>query len=79
LHHFTPRPYIATRHYLGSYAWNVPEPDDRDIALHFGHQDGGELVRKLYGRPDAALARQRMREAFRLAPTPPLPLAASGS
>ena len=21
----------------------------RDISLHFGHQDGGELVRKLYG------------------------------
>jgi hypothetical protein len=39
--------YTATRHYLGWYAWNVLELDARDIALHFGHQDGGELVRKL--------------------------------
>ena len=53
--------------------------DDRDIALHFGHQDGGELVRKLYGHPDAMLARQRVREAFKLAPPLPIPLAASGS
>jgi hypothetical protein len=39
--------YTATRHYFGWYAWNVLELDARDIALHFGHQDGGELVRKL--------------------------------
>ena len=26
------------------------------IALHFGHRDGGKLVRKLYGHPDAAIA-----------------------
>lgn len=31
----------------------------RDIALQFGHQDGGELVRTLYGHPDAKLARER--------------------
>ena len=60
--------YIASRHYFGWYAWNVLELDARDIALHFGHQDGGELVRKLYGHPDAALARERVREAFRQAP-----------
>jgi hypothetical protein len=57
--------YTATRHYLGWYAWNVLELDARDIALHFGHQDGGELVRKLYGHPDAARARERVHEAFR--------------
>jgi hypothetical protein len=45
------------------------------IALHFGHQDGGELVRKNYGHPDAVLARERVREAFRHAPTAPVPLA----
>jgi integrase len=71
--------YIATRHYFGWYAWNVLELDDRDIALHFGHQDGGELVRKLYGHPDAALARQRVREAFRHAPPAPIPLVAIAS
>jgi hypothetical protein len=54
---------------------NVLELDARDIALHFGHQDGGELVRKLYGHPDARLARERIRKAFRQAPTAPVPLA----
>jgi hypothetical protein len=52
----------------------VLELDARDIALQFGHQDGGELVRTLYGHPDAALARERIREAFRNAPTAPVPL-----
>ena len=33
--------YTATRHYFGWYAWNVLDLDARDIALHFGHQDGG--------------------------------------
>jgi integrase len=67
--------YTATRHYFGWYAWNVLGLDARDIALQFGHQDGGELVRKLYGHPDAARARARVREAFRQAPTAPVPLA----
>jgi integrase len=69
--------YTATRHYFGWYAWNVLELEARDIALHFGHQDGGELVRKLYGHPDAALARERVREAFRQAPTAPAPIRAA--
>jgi hypothetical protein len=53
------------------------ELDARDIALHFGHQDRGELVRKLYGHPDAKLARERIRTAFRQAPPAPVPLAAA--
>jgi integrase len=69
--------YTATRHYFGWYAWNVLELDARDIALQFGHQDGGELVRKLYGHPDAVLARERVREAFRQAPPAPTPLRAA--
>jgi hypothetical protein len=52
----------------------VLELDARDIALHFGHQDGGELVRKLYGHPDAKLARERVRQAFRQASPAPVPL-----
>jgi integrase len=68
--------YTSTRHYFGWFAWNVLELDARDIALHFGHQDGGELVRKLYGHPDAKLARERVRKAFRQAPPAPVPLAA---
>lgn len=67
--------YTATRHYFGWYAWNVLELDARDIALHFGHRDGGELVRKLYGHADANLARERVRQAFRQAPPAPVPLA----
>jgi integrase len=70
--------YTATRHHFGWYAWNVLELDARDIALHFGHQDGGELVRKLYGHADEKLARERVREAFRHAPPAPVPLVGVG-
>ena len=35
------------------------------IALHLGHRRRRPLVRELYGHPDAALARERTREAFR--------------
>ena len=35
--------------------------------------------RKLCGHPDAALARERVREAFRQAPAAPIPLAATAS
>jgi hypothetical protein len=53
----------------------------RDSALlrlvRMGHRDGGDLVRKLYGHPDAALARERVREAFRQAPPTPVPLTAA--
>lgn len=66
--------YVATRHYFGWYAWNVLELDERDIALHFGHQDGGELIRTTYGHADAALAAQRIREAYRTRPADPVPL-----
>jgi len=68
--------YTSTRHYFGWFAWNVLELDARDIAIQFGHQDGGELLRKLYGHPDAARARERVREAFRQAPAAPVPLGA---
>jgi len=44
----------ATRQYFTWRAWNALELAARDIAIQFGHQDGGELVRKLYGHPDAA-------------------------
>ena len=52
--------------------------DPGDIAQHFGHQDGGELVRKLYGHFDQALARERVRDAFAAAPAMPVPLAVRG-
>jgi hypothetical protein len=55
----------------------VVELDARDIALQFGHHDGGELVRKLYGHADAPLARDRIRAAFEQAPAAPVPLRAA--
>jgi integrase len=70
--------YTATRHHYAWYAWNVLGLDPADIAQHFGHQDGGELVRKLYGHFDQARARNRVREAFAAAPAAPVPLAAMG-
>jgi integrase len=57
--------YLATRHYFGWYALNVLDLPPHVIALQLGHTDGGRLVRELYGHPDAALARERVRDAFR--------------
>lgn len=57
--------YLATRHFFGWYALNVLELPPHVIALQLGHTDGGRLVRELYGHPDAALARERTRQAFR--------------
>ena len=56
--------YLATRHYFGWYALNVLDLPAHVIALQLGHVDGGRLVRELYGHPDAAIARVRVREAF---------------
>lgn len=35
------------------------------IALQLGHADRGRLVRELYGHPDAAIAREHIRQAVR--------------
>ena len=56
--------YLATRHFYGWYALNVLGFPPHVIALHLGHDDGGELVRNLYGHPDAAIARDLTREGF---------------
>ena len=66
--------YLATRHYFAWFAWNVLGLAPEDIAQHLGHQDGGELVRRLYGHFDQAGARRRVREAFAAAPAAPVPL-----
>jgi hypothetical protein len=66
--------YTATRHHFAWYGWNVLELDPADIAQHFGHQDGGELVRRLYGHFDQGRARDRIRTAFGGAPAAPTPL-----
>jgi integrase len=61
--------YTATRHHFAWYAWNVLGLDPADIPQHFGHQDGGAVVRELYGHFDQARARKRVREAFADVPT----------
>jgi hypothetical protein len=53
--------YLATPHFYGWYALNVLELTPHGIALHLGDEDGGKLVRELYGHPDAAMARAHAR------------------
>jgi integrase len=59
--------YEATRHYFAWYLLNVLELPDHVVAAQLRHDDGGTLVRELYGHPDAARARERIRAAFRAA------------
>ena len=60
--------YEATRHYFAWYLLNVLELPDHVVAAQLRHDDGGTLVRELYGHPDAAIARERIRAAFREVP-----------
>ena len=73
--------YLATRHWFGWYATERRSSCPRmQIALQLGHQDGGRLVRELYGHPDAAIARERLREAVRSMPSiAALPVAATSA
>jgi integrase len=57
--------YEATRHYFAWYLLNVKETARPRGGAQLRHSDGGTLVRELYGHPDAALARERIRAAFR--------------
>jgi integrase len=61
--------YEATRHYFAWYLLNVLELPDHVVAAQLRHSDGGTLVRELYGHPDAAMARERIRAAFRSVPS----------
>jgi integrase len=70
--------YTASRHYFGWYALNVLELPPHVIALHFGHRRRQAPAHDLR-HPDAKLARERVREAFRQAPPAPVPLAATAS
>ena len=55
----------CTRHYFAWYLLNVMELRDHVVVQQLRHDDGGTLVRELYGHPDAAIARERIRAAFR--------------
>jgi len=48
--------YEATRQYFAWYLLNVAELPDYVVAAQLRHDDGGTLVRELYGHPDAAIA-----------------------
>lgn len=59
--------YLATRHFFGWYALNIAGLAPHVIATQLGHQDGGKLVRELYGHPDDAINRRLIREQHRQA------------
>jgi hypothetical protein len=63
-----PSLYLATRHFFGWYALNVLDLPPHVIALLLGHEDGGGPRARELRAPDAALARERVREAFRTTP-----------
>jgi integrase len=56
--------YLATRHFAGWFLYNVLELPAEDVAIQLGHEDGGELVRVLYGHRDRARTLARIERAF---------------
>jgi integrase len=55
--------YLATRHFAGWWFYNVLEMPSEDVAIQLGHEDGGELVRTLYGHRDKDRALARLEAA----------------
>jgi integrase len=56
--------YLCTRHFAGWYLYNVLELPAEDVAIQLGHEDGGELVRVLYGHRDRKRTLARIESAF---------------
>lgn len=56
--------YLATRHFAGWYMVNELEMPSEDVAIALGHQDGGNLVRRLYGHRDKRRALDRIVGAY---------------
>ncbi len=56
--------YLATRHFAGWYMVNELEMASEDVAIALGHQDGGNLVRRLYGHRDRGRALDRIVGAY---------------
>lgn len=56
--------YGATRHFYASYLYNTLELPAEDVAIQLGHEDGGELVRKVYGHRDKRRALDRIERAI---------------
>ncbi len=56
--------YLATRHFAGWYMVNELEMPSEDVAIALGHQNGGNLVRRLYGHRDKGRALDRIVDAY---------------
>lgn len=56
--------YLCTRHFAGWYLYNVLELPAEDVAIQLGHEDGGLLVRQLYGHRDRKRTLARIESAF---------------
>jgi hypothetical protein len=56
--------YLATRHFTGWYMVNELEMPSEDVAIALGHQDGDNLVRRLYGHRDRSRALDRIFGAY---------------
>jgi integrase len=57
--------YVCTRHYAGWYMTNRLEIDSELVAIALGHEDGGELVRRLYGHRGREQALDRVLAAYK--------------
>lgn len=56
--------YQATRHWFAFYSLNVLGVPPHVVADQLGHKDGGRLIISVYGHPNSAVARQRLRDAY---------------
>lgn len=56
--------YLATRHFAGWWMYNVLGLPAEDVAIALGHEDGGYLIRVLYGHRDREVALDRVIRAY---------------
>jgi integrase len=61
---FADKLYLATRHFFGSYAVNELGLESEVVAFAMGHEDGGELVRAVYGHRNRERALGQAMAAF---------------
>jgi integrase len=61
---YTDSLYLCSRHFCGWYMVNVLGLDSEDVAFALGHEDGGELVRRLYGHRSREQGLERVARAF---------------
>jgi integrase len=69
---YTDTLYLASRHFAGWYMTNTLGLDSEVVAIALGHEDGGELVRRLYGHRSKAAALETVARAYQGAEVVPL-------